>query len=91
MPPLFYDNDLRDVIHIIKDNWGEFLIDYVLGVERFSGKVFWKDPFILPISYSHKQHLFKVMIARKIFLNSENDVLILAPSPNGEYSIKARY
>jgi ribonuclease HI len=91
LPPLSYDNDLRDVIHIIKENWGEFLIDYVLAVERFSGKVIWKDPFILPISYSHKQHLFKVMIERKIFLNNENDVLIWAPSPNGEYSIKAGY
>ena len=31
------------------------------------------------------------MIERKIFLNNENDVLIWAPSPNGEYSVKAGY
>lgn len=70
---------------------GLILIDYVIGVEIFSGKAIWKDPWDLPIRVDQRICFQEILIERRVYISNQKDKLLWAPTHDGKYSVKDGY
>lgn len=88
LPPLNQIALLSNSIPCIMNCWGSRLIDYVCGVDLFTGKSIWKDLLDLPIDVVQKNWMQSILFKKIDNISKKHDRLIWAPSKDGKYTIK---
>ena len=64
---------------------------YVEYVCKFSKKIVWKDPHILPLSPQEINEFQNILKSRHVFFSKVQDWIFLAPTKDVNYSLKEEY
>ena len=80
-----------NIIEVSELHWGTQLYQYVAYVCELSGKVFWKDPTVLPLSSQEIRQFKDILSSRQVFFSGSQDRILWALAKDGNYSVKEGY
>ena len=81
--PLSKSGISLNIIEVSEHHWRTQLNQYVEYVCKFSKKIFWKDPTILPLSLQEINQFHNILNLRQVFFSEIQDRIFWAPPKDG--------